>query len=58
MPAVVMDPFNGLGTTGVEALRGGRSYLGIELNPDYCEASRRRIMADAPLLNGAAGVGA
>ncbi len=29
----------------------GRSFVGIELNPDYVELARRRITNDAPLLN-------
>lgn len=48
---VVLDPFSGAGTTGVVALRHGRSYVGIELNPEYAELSRNRIRGDAPLLN-------
>ena len=51
VPAVVMDPFSGSGTTGLVALRLGRSYVGVELNPDYAESSRRRIREDMPLLN-------
>ncbi len=33
------------------ALRLGRSALGIELNPEYADMARRRIIDDAPLLN-------
>ncbi len=51
MPATMLDPFCGSGTTGVVALRHGRSFIGIELNPEYVELARRRIVADAPLLN-------
>ena len=40
---VVLDVFNGAATTGVVALRHGRRYLGIELNPDYVELSERRL---------------
>jgi site-specific DNA-methyltransferase (adenine-specific) len=47
----VLDPFSGAGTTGLVALRHNRSYIGCELNPEYAELSRRRITADAPLLN-------
>jgi DNA modification methylase len=47
----VLDPFSGAGTTGLVALRHGRTYLGIELNPDYVEMSKRRIESDAPLFN-------
>jgi DNA modification methylase len=42
---VVMDVFNGAATTGVVALKHGRKYLGIELNPDYIELSENRIQA-------------
>ena len=48
---MVLDPFSGSGTTGLVALRYGRRYLGIELNPGYVEMSRRRILADNPLFN-------
>ena len=51
MPATVLDPFCGSGTTGVVALRHGRSFIGIELNPEYIKLARKRIVADAPLLN-------
>ena len=51
VPALVLDPFCGSGTTGVVALRHGRSFIGIELNPEYIELARKRIVADAPLLN-------
>lgn len=47
----VLDPFSGAGTTGMVALRHNRSYIGVELNPEYAELSRRRITDDAPLLN-------
>ena len=54
VPATVLDPFCGSGTTGVVALRHGRSFIGIELNPEYVEMARQRIIGDAPLLNVAA----
>ena len=41
--SVVLDPFSGAGTTGVVAVQHGRRYIGIELNPDYLEMSRKRI---------------
>ncbi len=44
-------PFCGSGTTGVEALALGRSFDGIELNPEYVEMARRRIAGDSPLFN-------
>lgn len=42
-PCVVMDPFNGAGTTGLVALRHGRRYIGIELYPEYVEMTHRRL---------------
>ena len=39
----VLDPFFGSGTTGAAAKRLGRGYIGIDLNPVYCEAARKRI---------------
>jgi len=51
VPCTVLDPFRGSGITGVVALRLGRRFIGIELNPDYVEMARRRIAGDAPLLN-------
>lgn len=55
---VVLDPFAGSGTTGVVALRHGRSFIGLELNPEYVALARRRICDDAPLLNTPAEVAA
>lgn len=43
---VVLDPFNGSGTTGVVSIKNDRNYVGIELNPEYVEMSEKRI-ADA-----------
>jgi site-specific DNA-methyltransferase (adenine-specific) len=42
---LVLDPFNGSGTTGVAALRLGRRYVGIDIDPQYLELSRRRLEA-------------
>ena len=47
----VLDTFAGSGTTGMVALRHRRSFIGIELNPEYVEMARRRIVSDAPLFN-------
>ena len=47
----VLDPFVGSGTTGVVALRHGRTFVGIDLNPEYINLAHKRIHSDAPLLN-------
>ena len=49
VPATLLDPFSGAGTTGLVAQRLGRSYIGCELNPEYAELSRKRIRDDSPL---------
>jgi DNA modification methylase len=40
---VVLDPFNGSGTTGQVALQHGRNYIGIELNEDYIALTEKRL---------------
>ena len=42
---IILDPFGGAGTTGVVAKRLGRNFILIELNPDYCEMARKRILS-------------
>ena len=32
---VVMDPFNGIGSTGYQAVKSLRRYIGFELKPEY-----------------------
>jgi len=43
----VLDPFCGSGTTGVAALREGRTFTGIEMNEGYAEKARARCRAEA-----------
>ena len=40
---ITLDPFFGSGTTGYAAKKLNRHYIGIDLNPDYCELARQRI---------------
>lgn len=40
---LVCDPFNGVGSTGVGALRRGRRYLGIELKESYFRTAARTL---------------
>lgn len=40
----VLDPFSGSGTTGEVALKRNRNYIGLELNPEYAEISRKRLL--------------
>lgn len=40
---IVLDPFSGSGTTAKMARELGRHYIGIEVNSDYVEISRKRL---------------
>jgi DNA modification methylase len=51
VPATVLDPFCGSGTTGAVALRHGRDFVGVELNPDYIKLAEKRIGAESPLFS-------
>ncbi|MGD9725282.1 MAG: site-specific DNA-methyltransferase [Nitrospiraceae bacterium] len=40
---LILDPFMGSGTTGVAAVKLGRKFIGIEIEPKYFEIAVRRI---------------
>jgi DNA modification methylase len=42
----VLDPFFGSGTTGVVALRHKRDFIGIELNPEYIQIAKGRLLKE------------
>lgn len=48
---VVMDPFNGIGSTGYEAIQAHRRYLGFELKPEYAQQAGKN-MRDAEAMVG------
>jgi site-specific DNA-methyltransferase (adenine-specific)/modification methylase len=39
----ILDPFMGSGTTGVAAVKLGRRFIGIEIEPKYFDIACRRI---------------
>jgi site-specific DNA-methyltransferase (cytosine-N4-specific) len=40
---IVLDPFCGSGTALVVAKRLGRNFIGIDIKPEYCEMTRKRL---------------
>jgi site-specific DNA-methyltransferase (adenine-specific) len=42
-PRTILDPFMGVGSTGVAAIRMGSSFIGIEREPAYFDIACRRI---------------
>lgn len=54
VPQIILDPFNGVATTGLAALEHGRAYVGIDLSEDYLDQSVRRLrkaIDERPLMN-------
>jgi DNA modification methylase len=44
IPCLVLDPFSGAGTTWVVSKKLGRMFWGIELNDEYAEMARNRVL--------------
>ena len=40
---LVLDPYIGSGTTAVAAMKEGRHYIGIDIDPIYCKLAKTRI---------------
>ena len=40
---IVLDPFNGVGTTTVVAKLLKRKYIGIDISDEYCKVAKKRI---------------
>ena len=43
VPCLILDPFVGSGTAALAAVRAGRDYVGVELNPDYAAMAEARL---------------
>jgi len=52
VPATVLDPFAGAGTTLLVAERLGRDSIGIEISPEYAAMAQARIRADLGTVSG------
>lgn len=48
---IILDPFNGTGTTGVVAIKYGRKYIGIDLSEKYIAMSTRRLEKETEQYN-------
>jgi len=55
---VVLDPFNGIGSTGYVALKMMRKYLGFELKPEYAAIAARNLQEADKSLGDMFGVAA
>lgn len=51
-PGIVYDPFAGIGTTGIVALRLGRSFLGSELYPHVADKATKFLSSTLRRLSG------
>ena len=40
---IILDPFNGAGTTTLAAANSGRRYIGIDISQQYCNMAERRL---------------
>lgn len=47
-PSIVIDPFNGSGTTGIVCSALNRRYIGIEINPSYVKETIQRMGSSFP----------
>lgn len=49
--SLILDPFMGSASTGVAALRKGRRFIGVEMEPAYFEVARKRLaQVESPTL--------
>jgi DNA modification methylase len=45
---VILDPFNGVGSTTLVSHKLNRRYLGIDISESYCETAKKRILEAIP----------
>ncbi len=48
---IVLDPFNGAGTTCLVAKDRKRKFIGIDCSEEYCEIARKRLSYDIDIAN-------
>lgn len=47
---MVLDPFLGSGTTLVACALNNRAGIGVDINPEYCELAKSRVLEEAQIL--------
>jgi site-specific DNA-methyltransferase (adenine-specific) len=45
----VLDPFLGIASTAIAAIRAGRNSIGAEVEPSYLETARKKVLAQSRL---------
>ena len=48
---IILDPFNGSGTTGIAAYRLHRNYVGIEKEIEYIELTKKRLNNEKVIIS-------
>lgn len=48
---IILDPFNGVGTTTKIAKALDRRFIGIDIDPKYCETAKKRLEESQTLFN-------
>lgn len=48
---VILDPFLGSGTTLIAAVKNNRNAIGVDVDKDYCDLAKKRIVSEEKLLN-------
>jgi DNA modification methylase len=46
----VLDPYMGIGSTGVACLQTGRKFIGIEVDEEYYEIAKERLTKEVKRL--------
>jgi DNA modification methylase len=52
---IILDPFNGVGTTTLVARKLGRRFIGIDISDQYCDMAFRRVIdggGEKPAITG------
>jgi site-specific DNA-methyltransferase (adenine-specific) len=52
---IVLDPFNGAGTTSLVARKQGRRFIGIDISEQYCDIALKRVAGADVVTESSAG---